>query len=124
MLDHIFFYFGLAFFIIHEMDAVYRKEWRIIPVLSSLKEKTAYIVFLCAHVPLLIGIFWLLNILEYAEAFILIFDIFLIIHLILHISFSKHRKNEFKNPLSWTIISGGAICGMTDIILNTLLPLL
>ena len=124
MFDHIFFYLGLTFLIIHEMDAVYCKEWRIIPGLSSLKEKTGYIVFLSIHVPVLTGIFILLNMPGYMQTFILIFDILLILHLILHILFMKHEKNEFKKPVSWTIISGGAIFGLADIILNYLIPLI
>lgn len=35
-MENIFFYLGLAALLVHEMDAIKRKEWRMFPGLSKL----------------------------------------------------------------------------------------
>ncbi|MBU3679623.1 MAG: hypothetical protein FGM32_08460 [Candidatus Kapabacteria bacterium] len=42
------------------------------------------------------------------------FDIFLIIHLVLHLMSLRHPNNEFKDSLSWSILCGAAIFGTAD----------
>ena len=49
----------LSFFVAHEMDAMHRHEWRVLPLTSSLREEAGRIVFLRAHVSLLLTIFGL-----------------------------------------------------------------
>ncbi|WP_428986804.1 DUF6713 family protein [Sphingobacterium faecium] len=44
-----------------------------------------------------------------------LFDIFMILHLVVHLLFIKHKKNEFKDYISWTLITGIAICGILDL---------
>lgn len=117
MTEYILFYFGLSLFLIHEMDAVYHQEWRMFPGLSKLNNKKGYITFISLHIPIFILIFWLITNTSTIEMFATIFDIFMIVHLLLHILFFKHEKNKFKNKLSWSIITGIAICGLLDLIL-------
>ena len=45
----VIFYSGLSLFMLHEMDAIRRQEWRIFFFLSKLKEETAYAVFSILH---------------------------------------------------------------------------
>jgi len=52
MSGHFFFYLALILLLIHEIDAVRCKEWRIFPVLSLLDEKMIFQVFMLTHVPL------------------------------------------------------------------------
>jgi uncharacterized membrane protein YhhN len=44
------------------------------------------------------------------------FDIFLIVHLVLHLLFLRHKNNEFKDWISWSIIIGAALFGLLDLI--------
>lgn len=111
LIEHIFFYLGLSFLIIHEMDAIRCKEWRILPVISSLEEKTGEIVFLFAHIPLFVWVFWSLSTNTESELFMKGFDVFMIVHIGLHILFLKHKNNEFKDWISWFFIIGAGIFG-------------
>ena len=117
MTGDIFFYLGLSLLIMHEMDAIRCKEWRIFPGLSMLGDKVGHIVFLFAHVPLFYFIFWKVTYSDNIEAFIYGFNIFLIVHLGLHILFLKHKKNEFKDWISWIIIIGAGLCGLLGLLI-------
>ncbi|MCP4438260.1 MAG: hypothetical protein GY810_04885 [Aureispira sp.] len=117
MTENTFFYLGLSLLMIHEMDAIRCKEWRILPGLSMLSDRLGHIVFMFAHIPILFFIFWQLVQNSDLESFIKSFDIFMIIHLGLHILFLKHRNNEFKDWISWTIIIGIGLCGTIDLVI-------
>lgn len=103
----IFFYLATACILLHEMDAIRCKEWRIFPLTYFLNDKIGYPVFLFAHLPLY---YFLLKNLENIS-FPYGLNIFFIIHLGLHILFLKHPKNEFKDILSWLPIIGAAVFG-------------
>ncbi len=112
-----FFLMGLSLILIHEMDAIRCKEWRIFPLLSKLDDKTGQMVFILAHIPLYYFCFNELN--QNNESPLIHFlDYFFIIHLGLHILFLKHPKNAFKDWLSWFLIIGTAICGCLDLIIK------
>ncbi|NET32033.1 MAG: hypothetical protein F6K19_08520 [Cyanothece sp. SIO1E1] len=111
-MEHGFFFVGLAFITMHEMDAIRCKEWRIFPGLSLLSDYWGMIVFQLAHIPLFIWVFSAIY--QGQEGFIKNFDLFLVVHLILHIIFLWHKKNEFKDWISWTIIIGAAVFGLID----------
>ncbi len=74
-------------------------------------------VFMFAHVPLYYYIFSSLDG-ENNESFIYGFSVFLVIHLGLHLLFLMHKKNEFKDWISWTIIGGTGVCGLLEIVLT------
>jgi len=105
---------GLILLIIHELDAIRCKEWRIIPGLSLLSDKTGQLVFILAHIPILYGLFQQLT----HEIFQIGFNVFLIVHLILHLIYTRHRNNLFTHWFSWFIISGASICGLLYIMLK------
>jgi L-cystine uptake protein TcyP (sodium:dicarboxylate symporter family) len=100
----------------HEMDAIRCREWRIFPGLSLLTDKLGHIIFVFAHIPLFFFIFWQLPHNQDNQTFKKGFDIFMIIHLGIHILFLKHKDNEFKDWISWTIIIGAGLCGLLDLI--------
>ena len=108
-----FFILGITLIVLHEMDAIRCKEWRIFPGLSLLSERKGMIIFIFAHIPLVYWILW--EIQSGNEKFIYGFDIFLIIHFFLHLLFLRHKNNEFKDWISWSIITGAAVCGILDI---------
>ena len=115
MTGHYFFYLGLSLLTMHEMDAVRCREWRIFPGLSSLSDKLGHIIFVFAHIPLFYFILCQLTSSENIEAFIKGFSIFMIVHLGIHVLFLKHKNNEFKDWISWTITIGAGLCGLLDI---------
>ena len=115
MTAHILFYLGLSLLTMHEMDAIRCREWRIFPGLSLLNDKLGHIVFVFLHIPLFLFVFWQLKHSQDLEAFIKGVDIFMIVHVGLHIVFLKHKNNEFKDWISWTIIMGAGLCGLLDL---------
>jgi len=112
-----FFLLGLSLILIHEMDAIRCKEWRIFPLVSLLDDKTGERVFILAHIPLYYFIFSGLD-MGANLSWIKGLDYFFIIHLGLHLLALRHPKNEFKDWLSWLLITGVALCGLLDLILR------
>jgi len=116
MPEHLFFYLAFAFILMHEMDAIRCREWRIFPGLSILDEKIAFPLFMFVHIPLYaFPIYYLLNMPD-PEGLIRGLNYFFIIHLFLHILFLKHKNNEFTDWISWSIIIGCGVCGALDLI--------
>ncbi|WP_369592888.1 DUF6713 family protein [Lysinibacillus pakistanensis] len=99
----VLFLFNLSLFLLHEMDAIRRSEWRLFIVLKDIEDSKAYKVFTFLHLFLFVIILTLL----FSEYQIIVFwflDLFFIIHAILHLFFEKHPRNEFKNTFSRAII--------------------
>ena len=116
MANDIFFNLGLSLILMHEMDAIRCKEWRIFPGLSLIKDdKLGFILFTFLHIPLFYFVFHYLF-MEVNMKFRFGLDYFFIIHLGLHILFLIHPKNEFKDWVSWIIIGGAAAFGLLDIL--------
>jgi len=57
MWQNLFFYLGLSFLMLHEMDAVRRKEWQLIAGLSTLDNERGYILFSVLHIPLFVVLY-------------------------------------------------------------------
>ncbi|MFN3840736.1 MAG: DUF6713 family protein [Cyclobacteriaceae bacterium] len=117
MNSEIFFYLGLSAMLIHEMDAVRCKEWRIFPGLSLLNDNWGFRLFMIAHVPLFCLLFWGLMAEGNPAQLKFGLDIFFIVHVGLHVLFLKHKKNEFKDLASWTIILSAGLFGLLDILI-------
>jgi hypothetical protein len=111
-MNNILFFLGISFILIHEMDAIRCHEWRIFPGLSFLNDRLGFIIFMFAHVPLFTWILISITNPSFRNGF----NVFLVIHLGLHILFLKHPRNEFKDWLSWAMIIGAAACGVIDLI--------
>lgn len=117
MPPNFFFYLGLSFILMHEMDAIRCKEWRIFPGLSLLPEKTAFPIFMFAHIPLFYLPFHFLYQASDPGPFMRGLDYFFIVHLGLHLLFLKHKNNEFTDWISWSIIVGAGMCGLLDLVI-------
>lgn len=88
-----FFLLGTTLILMHEMDAIRCREWRIFPGLSYCSDRVGMIIFILAHVPLF---YWILVEIKLENKhFIYWFDIFLIIHFFLHLLFLFHKKMNF-----------------------------
>jgi len=103
--DNLFVNLALASIVIHEMNAVRCKEWRIFPGLSLLNDRSGFIVFLLAHIPIFGLLFNALISGHNVSSLIIYLEIFFIIHFFLHLLFLRNPKNEFKDWISWTFIT-------------------
>lgn len=114
MIHDIIFYIGLSLFVVHEMDAVRRNEWKMFKFLSTLKPKIGYMVFSILHLPFFVLIFWGLFSAHQGlrHDFIMFLNLFFIIHFFIHLAFIRHHDNEFRSVFSWLIISGMFLTGM------------
>jgi hypothetical protein len=118
MANDFFFIAGLSFILVHEMDAIRRQEWTIIPLLSKLSEKTGYFVFTIIHLPLYFLLLLALLLKQGLHSDLIMgLDIFFIAHVFLHVLFLKHPKNQFTSVFSWLMIIGAGIAGLMDVIL-------
>ena len=55
-------------------------------------------------------------VLENNEILITGLDIFFILHIGLHLIFLTHKRNEFKDWISWTIIISAGFFGLLDLL--------
>lgn len=113
------FWLNLSLLFIHEMDAVYRHEWRLFIFLNRLKDETAYQIFTILHIPLLIVVFYFLsNPAEVNQDYFIIFiDTFLIVHLGLHYLLRNYKNNELNSIFSKSIIQIMAVSGFCHLTL-------
>lgn len=115
-MEHLFFYLALAFILVHEMDAVRCREWRIFPGLSRLGDRTGYGVFTLLHLPLYALLFWGLWGRPDSGTLVRGLDLFFILHVGLHLLFLRHPENQFRDLFSWSLISGAGIFGLLDLL--------
>jgi hypothetical protein len=109
----------LALLITHELDAVRRHEWRILPVLRSLPDEAGFAWFTLLHAPLFVAFFWWMGSAS-AEArliFQAVLSAFAVAHAGLHWLLRKHPRYEFNNRLSWSLILSAAVAGGLYILL-------
>lgn len=120
MNENLFFWIGFSTLLVHEMDAVRLKEWRILPVLSQLDDRFGFAVFMLAHIPLYVLLLVSLSS-EITTGdknnLMLGLDWFMIIHLGLHVLLRNRPHNEFKTVFSWLIITGAAVSGAMDAVI-------
>lgn len=90
-------------FMAHELDAVKRHEWRVLPITSFLPEKKGEQFFIWLHIPILALLLWGSGV-EAQSATRIGFSIFAIVHVGLHVLFKGHPKYEFNNVSSWALI--------------------
>lgn len=113
---------GLGLLSTHELDAMTHHEWRVLPILNHLDEVTAMPVFVILHVPLFALIIGLVSaqnrkLREYSR---LAVASFLMIHAGLHSLYANHPHYEFANPLSDSLIYGGAVMGFLWILISAI----
>ncbi len=108
---------GLAFLLTHELDAVRCEEWRILPGFSYLDEPPAKMLFLLLHVPVFVWILYALATGGLKSGFARGFDVFMIVHVGLHVLLLWHPRNEFKDWMSWASIGGAGVCAALDLLL-------
>ena len=71
------------------------------------------------HIPLFFVVLWALLGQENPSYWIQGLNCFFIIHLIAHILYLRHPKNQFVDWLSWLWIIGAALFGGIDLFMTT-----
>ncbi|MEO1658239.1 MAG: DUF6713 family protein [Pseudomonadota bacterium] len=102
MVDLLYFSLVGAFFT-HELDAVKRHEWRVLPPFSLMPERTAEQSFIWAHIPLFALLLWG-SVGEPDNPTRIGLAAFAIIHVVLHALFRSHSRYEFNNSSSELLI--------------------
>lgn len=116
MVDQFWFWISLGFMVVHELDAIRCKEWRIFPGLSSLGDGLGSKIFIIAHIPLFILLFFGLRSSVVHSYLVVGLDFFFIIHIFLHLAFYKHPENKFKDIYSWLLIIVCGVGGFLDLL--------
>ena len=113
------FYLAFSILLAHELDAVHKREWRILYVLHSMSDEPAHRAFVLLHVPLVAFLLWLIAYPNEAVHFgtVLSLDLFMIIHAGLHWRLSNHPKYEFNTAHSRLLIYGAAVLAFLHLML-------
>ncbi|MBD2769515.1 hypothetical protein IC235_16630 [Hymenobacter sp. BT664] len=115
MASHSAFFLGFSLLLLHEMDAVRCREWRIFPGLSGLSDAWGKRLFFLVHIP----IYYFMLVALAGEAsrpgFIRGMSLFMLVHGGLHLLFLWHPQNEFTDRGSWSIIAGAAAAGALEL---------
>lgn len=111
---------GFSLLLTHELDAVARSEWRVLPLLEWLPDDTGFLVFVLLHVPLFV---WLLSRVGYVDLHLRrrwqrMVAAFLVIHGGLHLAFSGHAHYDFHATLSRGLIFGSALFGAAFLLME------
>lgn len=105
------FFLGVSLLFLHEMDAIDKKEWRLLFVLRRLPDSGALRWFIGMHLPLFVGLLALVAAgpsptVEWLERGV---DAFLIVHAGLHERLSARGDAAFADGFSkWLIWSAAA----------------
>ncbi len=110
---HLVFYLGLALLACHELDAVARHEWRLLPILGSLDDDVGSILFILFHIPIFTFLFWATGhrsktIRRRSQMGV---DAFLVAHGVAHFAMSGHALYEFEGAVETITVYGGALIG-------------
>jgi hypothetical protein len=103
MIADLIYWWMVATFFTHELDAVKRHEWRVLPLTSWMPERLGEQIFIWSHVPLFFLIFWFSGA-SPSNGFRIGLSAFAVIHIGLHWFFRKHSAYEFNNVSSWVLI--------------------
>ncbi len=117
MLSHPFFLLGFCFLLVHEMDAIRCKEWKLFPVTSKMGDEVGYVTFTILHVPLYAVLLWGLFGGDGVNSGLLVgLDAFFVVHAALHLLFIRHPEYRFRSAFSWTLILGAGVFGVIDLL--------
>lgn len=111
----------IMFLLMHEFDACYHKEWKMMPFLKTLSSKAQYLFFLYFHIPLTLFLFYYAwSVVELNnKALWVIMNIVSVVHLIMHSTALKWDANVFKNIHSFVFITGAGIAGVIGLVLTS-----
>ncbi len=116
----VLFHLTVGFALLHELDAMFRHEWRVLPGLSLLPDDIGRAVFLWGHLPFYLAF---VRLATHRSArirlwFAVIFGGFFVIHVGLHWAFSGHLHYEFHGLGSQLLILAAGLFGLPLAILS------
>ena len=119
LLDRPFFLVSFSTLLVHEMDAVREREWRVLfPFNLINNEESAHIVFTGAHVPVTAALLLALTLpSSTADRMATGLSLFSIGHAAAHGLFRWKDWGGFKSLFSKTLIFGSAVAGFADLLL-------
>ena len=115
------FLFWLAFSLLvaHEMDAMVRHEWRLLPGFSAIADDAvARDVFTLVHIPAFAVLLWLSVKPGIGLKVQRGIDGFLVLHAIAHAALSGHALYEFVPPVETVTVFGGGLVGAVDLLIT------
>lgn len=118
--ENLVFYLGMASLFTHELDAMPNHEWRGMPILQSLPDDTAMLLFVAGHLPLFAI---LIALVASSNARVrglsrLGISLFLLIHGALHAMSIGTPGYEFSSTLSNLLIFGASAFGAAHLALE------
>ena len=107
------FFTAVSLLLLHEMDAIDKKEWRLLFVLRRLPDEGALRWFVLLHLPLLVALLALVasadsTTVRWIEGGV---DMFLVAHAGLHERLGSRGEAAFSNPFSRSLIWSAALLG-------------
>ena len=111
--------FALCFALLvsHELDAMVREEWNLLPGFKSVDDDNAADVFNLAHVPIFAGLLWLLSSARPAwrGRTMVGIEVFVIGHAIAHTLLRGHPDYRFEAPVETVTVYGAALAGLAHL---------
>lgn len=105
----------LALILTHELDAMTRREWRLLPGWNRLPDEVGRKAFVGAHVPVFF-VLLALGIGDPASNAAWYLSAFAIIHVAMHWLLRNHPENRFDNLGSWLLIGGAGLFGALHLV--------
>lgn len=116
-MQDLLYYFMIGAFFTHELDAVKRHEWRVLPLLRSLPDRIGEQVFIWLHVPLFAVLLWGGDG-DPESATRVGLAVFAVVHVGLHFAFRRHPAYEFNTASSLCLIVLTGLLGMVYLVLS------
>ena len=117
-MEQLTFLITLSLLLVHEMDAIQAKEWKMFIILKDMTDETACNVFIGFHFPLYFcALYALLSGGTAGYVLKIIIDVFLLGHALIHFAFRKHSGNGFHTLFSKIIIYSMAALALLHFIL-------
>lgn len=109
---------NIMFFILHELDAFYQKEWTMFSFLKKLNPEKQYQLFLYLHIPLVLFLFYYFWTVINQNNLILwiVWNVLAIVHLIIHLVALRWKTNVFHSVHSFFFIIMTGITGLINLI--------
>ena len=117
MLVDLLFFLAFSALLAHELDAVHKREWRLLFILRKMPEDTARRVFVLIHVPVIAILLWLvMNPVDSIRYWAMLgMDTFMVVHAGLHFRLRNHDANRFGTMHSRMLIYGPALTALIHI---------
>ena len=102
---------GLSLLISHELDAMIRNEWELLPGLNRLDPDIVPDVFNLLHVPLVAAVVWLLisGDLRTRRRTMISSEVLFVVHAVAHTLLRGDQRYQFQPPVETITVYGSAI---------------